>query len=167
MDVNFEVVRDGFDEVDRSFSIPVTGLTVRELRDHLKGARENDIVYVDIGSIAAAPELEIDEYHERIVTLQEGALEYVPGSGLIKIISGSETITKILNQVPNNIFRTLVEHVNHPLSREELRGCLSRTYNGSSLKTVDNHIRVIRESLGEHEGCITTIKGLGYMYRDI
>jgi hypothetical protein len=160
MNFELEITEGDSGTLKRSFTFPVSGLTVGELREYLKGARDSDVIYANLGELSISHEVGVYE-------LLNGAIKYAPDSGLLRITEGLEIEKKILNPVPNRIFKSLVERVNQPVCREELVGCLSTTYNGSDLRTVDNHIRVIRDTLGPYSESVITVYGVGYAFEDL
>lgn len=52
------------------------------------------------------------------------------------------------------------------LGREYLLKRIGTTENHATNRTVDTHIRRLRIKLGVHSGCIETIRGLGYRFRE-
>ena len=63
------------------------------------------------------------------------------------------------------MLRLLLKNKGHVLSRERLLDEVwGYAYTGES-RTVDVHIRTLRQKLGDAGGCIETVRGYGYKLR--
>lgn len=56
-------------------------------------------------------------------------------------------------------------HRNLPLTREQLLSAVWEIGYSGDVRTVDCHIKCIRQKLGEYARCIVTLRGIGYLFR--
>lgn len=92
-------------------------------------------------------------------------------TGLLKI--DPERFLATLDRQPLKLtaaeFRLIMELAGSKgrlLGREYLLKKIGTTENHATNRTVDTHIRRLRVKLGVHSGCIETIRGLGYRFRE-
>ncbi len=94
--------------------------------------------------------------------IQIGVIEIVPTHHLIKV----EQKEIFFPKKEFDLLTFLAAHAGQVVGRDELL----RSVWGSDVhvvdRTIDVHIRKIREKLGRHSGYIETIKGVGYRMRE-
>lgn len=56
------------------------------------------------------------------------------------------------------------EYPNTALSRERLLRDVWGYENECATRTVDTHVKNLRKHLGEHSGCIVTVRSIGYRF---
>lgn len=56
-------------------------------------------------------------------------------------------------------------HRNLPLTREQLLSAVWEIGYSGDIRTVDCHIKCIRQKLGDYARCIVTMRGIGYLFR--
>lgn len=56
-------------------------------------------------------------------------------------------------------------HRNAPLTRDQLLSAVWEIGYSGDVRTVDCHIKCIRQKLGEYARCIVTLRGIGYVFR--
>ena len=106
------------------------------------------------------------------VCLVEGELveETVARCGALHVDPSRHTVTVdgsavALTQKEFEVLRLLLKNKGHVLSRERLLNEVwGYAYTGES-RTVDVHIRTLRQKLGDAGGCIETVRGYGYKLR--
>ena len=102
----------------------------------------------------------IDKDHIEVVTL--GAIEIVPSQHVIRVNRQEIFFPKKEFEV----LWYLISHAEQIISREILLNAIWGTDVRVIDRTVDVHIRKIREKLGKYADYIETIKGVGYRMRD-
>lgn len=56
-------------------------------------------------------------------------------------------------------------HRNLPLTRDQLLSAVWEVGYSGDVRTVDCHIKCLRQKLGEYARCIVTLRGVGYLFR--
>lgn len=56
-------------------------------------------------------------------------------------------------------------HRNAPLTRDQLLSAVWEIGYSGDVRTVDCHIKCIRQKLGEYARCIVTLRGIGYVFQ--
>lgn len=75
---------------------------------------------------------------------------------------------KLINLTPKeyDILSYLIENKNIAISREQLLSQIwGYDFYGDD-RTIDTHIKMLRNNLGKYRDCILTVRGLGYKYSD-
>jgi two-component system phosphate regulon response regulator PhoB len=73
----------------------------------------------------------------------------------------------LLTPTEFSLLWTFVRQPGRPFSRNELMDT-SRGEDANALeRTIDVHIRALRQKLGEQSGLIETVRGIGYRFRPV
>ena len=87
-----------------------------------------------------------------------GTLTVDPGRHLVQV--GGEPVTLTLKEF--QLLCLLLEHRDTVFTRDQLLNAIwGYEFDGAS-RTVDVHIRTLRQKLGESGNCIETVRGIGY-----
>ena len=147
----------------KKYTVPVLILTARDtVKDRVSG--------LDVGAddYLVKP-FALEELHARIRallrrtetengTLRCGILEVDPGQHIVRV-RGQETI---LTQKEFEVLCLLLRNPGQVLSREQLiENVWGYAFTGES-RTVDVHVRTLRQKLGEAGAYIETVRGYGY-----
>ena len=155
----------------KTFSIPVIFLTA-------KGTDIDEVLGLELGAddYIVKP-ISIPKLIARIknVLRKQEPVEKDTSSiqiGSIEILSSQHIVRIDKHEVffPKKEFKVLLylaEHLDQLVTREHLLNVIWGTDIQVVDRTIDVHIRKIREKLGKHAACIETIKGVGYRMRDL
>ena len=95
---------------------------------------------------------------ERTVTYQAGSLFVDPGRHIVR--DGEREVTLTLKEF--QLLCLLLERRGTVFTRDQLLNTIwGYEFDGAS-RTVDVHIRTLRQKLGESGACIETVRGIGY-----
>jgi len=155
---------------DRTADIPIIFLTA-------KGTEGDEILGLELGAVdyiikpISIPKLlarvrnvfrKRDDKITQTVILQIGAIE-------ISLSQHKVYVNKQEIFFPKKEFELLYYLASHPeqvVTRENLLNAIWGSDIVVGDRTIDVHIRKIREKLGKHANCIETIKGVGYRLRE-
>jgi two-component system alkaline phosphatase synthesis response regulator PhoP len=155
---------------DRTAGIPIIFLTA-------KGTEGDEILGLELGAVdyiikpISIPKLmarvrnvfrKRDDKITQTVILQIGAIE-------ISLSQHKVYVNKQEIFFPKKEFELLYYLASHPeqvVTRENLLNAIWGSDIVVGNRTIDVHIRKIREKLGKHANCIETIKGVGYRLRE-
>jgi two-component system phosphate regulon response regulator PhoB len=140
--VGFELGAD--DYVVKPFSVREVVLRVRALA---RRTRERDAASAapDSGRRLVWRDLEVDPARHRVV-------------------ANGEALT--LRPIEFKFLLLLLEHPGQLYSREDILRVLWGTEAGISPRTIDTHVRRLRDALGTHADAVETVHGFGYRLRD-
>jgi len=156
---------------DRTVRIPVIFLTAKstdvdEVLGLELGAEDYIVKPISIPKLIARIKNVLRKYEEtsksNVSSIRIGSIEISPSQHIIRINNAEIFFPKKEFEV----LLYLAKHADNVVTRETL---LSAVW-GSDVqvvdRTIDVHIRKIREKLGQFADCIETIKGVGYRMRE-
>jgi len=73
----------------------------------------------------------------------------------------------VLTPTEFNILWTLIRQIGRPFSRNELIDTCRGEDANALERTIDVHIRSLRQKLGDRSGLIETVRGIGYRFRSV
>ena len=165
----WEVVRQ-LKKKNQTSKIPIIFLTA-------KGAEADEVLGLELGADdyivkpISIPKLlarirnvfrKHEEKESKLTTIKIGAIEISPVEHTIKI-NGTEIF---FPKKEFEVLHYLASHPNQVITRETLLSVIWGDDVQVVERTVDVHIRKIREKLDVHAEIIETIKGVGYRLRD-
>jgi len=166
----FEVLKQ-LKKSQRTNGIPVIFLTARgsevdEVLGLELGAHDYIVKPISIPKLLARVKkvLRTQEVNEKATALPVviGAIEIHPSQHVV-LVDGREVF------FPKKEFEVLLYLARHPGDAVDRDTLLSGVWGDDVhvvTRTVDVHIRKVREKLGRHAECIETIKGVGYKMRE-
>lgn len=63
------------------------------------------------------------------------------------------------------LFAYLVYHKNLVLTRSQLLAAVWEVDYRGDVRTIDSHVKCLRQKLGEYARCLETVRGVGYVFR--
>ncbi|MBI4546452.1 MAG: response regulator transcription factor [Ignavibacteriae bacterium] len=165
----FEVVKQ-LKKDSKTSSIPVIFLTAKgtELDEVLGlelGAEDYIVKPISIPKLLARVKNVLRKHEERV------AIEHAINVGVIEIVPSQHIVRVNKKELffPKKEFEVLLylaNHIGQVVSRETLLNTIWGTDVRVVDRTVDVHIRKIREKLGKYVEYIETVKGVGYRIRE-
>ena len=70
-----------------------------------------------------------------------------------------------LNLKEFELLAYLVYHKNLVLTRSQLLAAVWEMDYAGDVRTVDSHIKCLRQKLGEYARCLVTVRGVGYLFQ--
>ena len=144
-------------------TVPILMLTAKsDLPDRIEGLNAGADYYLtkpfDIVELLACIRALLRRTETENGTLRCGILEVDPGQHIVRV-RGQETI---LTQKEFEVLCLLLRNPGQVLSREQLiENVWGYAFTGES-RTVDVHVRTLRQKLGEAGAYIETVRGYGY-----
>jgi len=149
-------------------AIPVLMLTARsEVKDRVKGLETGADDYVTKPFSPKEVVLRVQGLLRRIRSAAEevNVLE-VDGISIdknsLRATAGSQRLD--LTTIEFKLLMTLINNRGRILSRETLLSDVWGYSTGADTRTVDTHMRRLREKLGDHAAKVETMRGLGYRF---
>lgn len=162
---------DGWSTLKRiraSSSIPVVMLTARgEVTDRVQGLRAGADDYVAKPFDGRELVARIQAVLRRTNTLTEGQPTVVRGPLVISLLEHQATWKgRVLPLTPKefDLLTFLAAHPGQALTRERLVDRVWGPEFAGDVRTVDSHIKNLREELGDGGGMIATVWGVGYRF---
>ncbi|HYQ87630.1 MAG TPA: response regulator transcription factor [Bacteroidota bacterium] len=156
---------------DRTSAIPVIFLTAKgtdldEVLGLELGADDYVVKPVSIPKLLARVRTVLrkqeDASKQPAAPIMIGAIEIHPVQHVVRI-AGKEVF---FPKKEFEVLHYLASHAGAVVNRESLLGAVWGSDVRVIDRTVDVHVRKIREKLGAHSDCIETIKGVGYRMRE-
>ena len=113
--------------------------------------------------------------YDKVVGLDSGADDYIPKPfGMMELVSRVRALHVVMvdGQIVNLTFKEfellcyLIENKGMVLTRDQLLSKIWGYDFDGETRTVDVHIRTLRQKIGEASRCIETIRGVGYKLED-
>lgn len=152
-------------------SIPVLMLTARsEVKDRVKGLEIGADDYVTKPFSPKEVVLRVQGLLRRIRSAaEEVSIVEVDGIAIdkstLKASIGNERLE--LTTIEFKLLLTLINNRGKTLSRENLLSDVWGYSTGADTRTVDTHMRRLREKLGDHATKIETVRGQGYRFNGL
>lgn len=152
-------------------SIPVLMLTARsEVKDRVKGLEIGADDYVTKPFSPKEVVLRVQGLLRRIRSAaEEVSIVEVDGividKSTLKASIGNERLE--LTTIEFKLLLTLIHNRGKTLSRETLLSDVWGYSNGADTRTVDTHMRRLREKLGDHATKVETVRGQGYRFNGL
>ena len=152
-------------------SIPVLMLTARsEVKDRVKGLEIGADDYVTKPFSPKEVVLRVQGLLRRIRSAaEEVSIVEVDGividKSTLRASIGNERLE--LTTIEFKLLLTLIHHRGKTLSRETLLSDVWGYSTGADTRTVDTHMRRLREKLGDHATKVETVRGQGYRFNGL